>query len=392
MKRLLIPVAAILLPACATTNLEPPAELVDFVATATIERTWSAGIGDLEAKLRLGLVPASDGENVYVADHEGAVHAFRLADGKRLWKYDTSKFRLFGKSTAMPFSAGPAVAGERVVVGTLDGEVVALDAATGEELWQQNVKGELLAQPLMRAGLVVVRTTDGRIVALDAATGERRWDTVREVPSLTIRGQSEPEGDSRQLFVGLDDGKVVALSSEDGSTLWEATVAVPAGVTALEEIVDVDGSLAYYGNEIYATSYNGNAAAIAAESGDVLWRQPLSSVQAPVVGFGDVFITDIDSVVRGFERLSGAPTWTQDGLRARYLTGPALFGDLLVVGDFAGYLHFLDVTDGHMVARVDHGGEPVRARPLVVGDRLVVLSDDGDLAVYRRTDTAENAD
>src|SRR5690606_10332678 len=158
--------------------------------------------------------------------------------------------------------------------GTLDGEVAVLDAATGEELWQQRVKGELLTQPLMRAGLVVVRTTDGRIIALDAATGEQRWDTVREVPSLTIRGHSEPEGDSRRRFVGLEDGMVVALSSEDGSTLWEATVAVPAGVTALEEIVDVDGSLAYYGNEIYATSYNGNAAAMAVESGDVLWRQP----------------------------------------------------------------------------------------------------------------------
>ncbi|HEX7031189.1 MAG TPA: outer membrane protein assembly factor BamB [Gammaproteobacteria bacterium] len=386
MKRLLIPAAAVLLQACASTNIEAPAELVDFVETASFEETWSAEIGGLEADLRLGLAPASDGENVYVADHEGGVHAFRLADGEKLWEFDTSDFRLWGDSIFTPFSAGPAVADGRVVVGSLDGDVLALDAASGEKLWQKNVEGELLAKPLMGAGLAVLRTTDGRIIALDAATGERRWDTVREVPVLTIRGHATPAGDGSRIVVGLDNGKVAALSAEDGSMLWETTVAIPAGASELEEIVDVDGDLAYFGSEIYATSYNGNLAALAVESGDVLWRQELSSVLAPVVAYGEVFVTDTDSVVRGFERLSGAPTWTQDKLRARYLTGPALLGDLLAVGDFAGYVHFLDVFDGHMVARIEHSGEPVRARPLVVDDSLIVLSDDGELAVYRRTD------
>lgn len=386
MKRLLIPVAAVLLSACATTNLEPPAELVEFAETASFTEVWSANVGDLEARLRLGLVPASDGENIYVADHEGGVHAFRLADGEKLWEYDTSEFSLFGDSTAIRFSAGPAVADGRVAVGSLKGIVVMLDAATGEKLWQESVEGELLAQPLIRAGLIVLRTTDGRIIALDAATGERRWDTVREVPSLTIRGHAASVGDSRRIFIGLDNGKAIALSTEDGNMLWEATIVVAAGVSALEEIGDVDGNLAWFGSEIYATSYNGNIAALAVESGDVLWRQPLSSVKAPVVGFGDVFATDIDSVVHGYDRLSGAETWTQDDLRARYLTAPALFGDLLVVGDFEGYLHFLDITDGHLVARVEHEGEPVTAQPLVVDDKLVVLSDDGELAVYRRAD------
>lgn len=392
MRRLLIPAAAVLLPACATTNLEPPAELVEFAETAEFTETWSAEIGELDADLRLGLVPASDGENVYVADHEGSVHAFRLGDGEKLWEYDTSDFRFFGDSTAMPFSAGPAVAGGRVAVGSLNGDVLVLDAATGERLWQENVEGELLAQPLMRAGLVIVRTTDGRIVALDAATGARRWDTVREVPVLTVRGHSAPAGDARRVFVGLDNGKLVALSTEDGSMAWEATVAIPAGASELEEIVDVDGDLAYFGSEVYATSYNGNLTALAAESGDILWREEMSSVKAPAVGFGDVFVTDIHSEVHGFERLSGAPTWTQDALRARYLTAPALFDDLVVVGDFEGYLHFLDTADGHMVARIEHSGEPIRARPLVVDGRLVVLSDDGELAVYERTDIAEDAD
>lgn len=387
MKRLLALSAVMLLGACASNNLTPPAELVDFNEQASFDRVWSADIGDLRPDLRFELVPASDGENVYVADHEGAVYAFRLADGEKLWEHDTSEFHFFGDSTAVEFSAGPAVDDGRVVVGSRDGQVLALDAATGDMLWETSLKDELLAPPLMAAGLVIMRSTDGRIVALDAASGETRWETVRDVPTLTIRGLSPLLNDGGLVYAGFDNGKVAALSIEDGRMIWEATIATPGGASELQEIVDVDGELALFGSELYATSYNGNIAALAIESGEILWRNELSSVEAPAVGWGNVYAVDVDSTVRAYDRLSGATIWTQDKLLRRDLSSPVVFGELLVAGDFEGYLHFLDLGSGEMIARVSHGGEPVRARPLVIGDLLVVLSDDGDLAAYRRTDT-----
>ncbi len=392
MRRLLTLSAALMLGACASNALHPPAELVDFDATASITRAWSVEVGDLSADLRYGLVPASDGTNVYVADSEGAVRAFRLSDGDEVWEHDTAGFSFWGDSGALRFSAGTAVADGRVAVGSRDGDVLALDAATGEALWQARVGGELLAQPLMAFGLIVLRTTDGRVVALDAATGEQRWDTLREVPTLTIRGLSTPVSDGQRIFVGFDNGKVAALAPEDGRMIWEATIAIPGGASELEEIVDVDGKLALFGNELYATSFNGNVAAIAVESGEVLWRRELSSVQAPAVGWGNVYATDVDSTVIGYDRLSGATAWTQSGMHDRELTGPVVFGSLLVVGDYDGYLHFLDISSGEMAARVSHTGDPVRARPLVVDDLLIVLSEDGELAAYRRADATDSGE
>lgn len=387
MKRLLILCATLLLGACAMDEtIEQPAELVDFEQQASFERVWSHSVGDLVPVLRLGLVPATDGVNVYAADHDGAVYAFRLADGERLWKFDTSEFRFWGESPAMHFSAGPAATADRLAVGTLNGDVLLLDTKTGEEIWRTNVNGELLAPPLMLAGLVAVRTTDGRVVALDMQDGKQRWDTVREVPPLVIRGLSAPGSDGRRIYAGFDNGKVAALSIEDGSMIWESTIAAPTGASALESIVDVDGNLVHFGQEVYATSYNGHAAGLAAESGEILWRRELSSVNTPAIALGDVFVTDVDSVVRAFDRLSGATIWTQDKLRARALTAPAVFGDLVVAGDFEGYLHFFDIASGEMQARISHDGEPINAPPLVVDDLLVVLSGDGELSAYRRKD------
>src|SRR5690606_26640191 len=139
MKRLLLLLVLGLAACAADETIEPPAELVEFKQSAHFERTWSESIGSLEADLHLALAPASDGVNVYVADHDGGVHAFVLASGETLWDYDSSEFRLWGESTALRFSAGPAVADGLVVVGTLDGRVLALDAASGEERWQENV-------------------------------------------------------------------------------------------------------------------------------------------------------------------------------------------------------------------------------------------------------------
>lgn len=393
MKRVLMLGALVLLGGCASDEtIEPPAELVEFRQTATIEQAWSQDVGDLEADLLLGLVPASDGENVYVADYDGSIHAFRLGDGRKLWEHETGEFSLWGDSGALNFSAGPAVRDGLVVAGSINGDVLALDAGSGERLWLAGVEGEMLTQPLITSGLVVVRTTDGRVIALDARTGAERWETVRQVPNLTIRGLAAPATNERYIFAGFDNGHVAALSIGDGGMIWETAVAKPTGSSELEAIVDVDGDLATFDSELYVTSHNGDLAGLAVESGEIIWRRELSSVTAPAVGWGNVFVTDIDSEVHAFDRLSGTTEWTQDALRARYLTAPAVLGDLVAVGDFEGYVHFLDITNGEMRARIEHGGEPIQAQPLVVGEMLLVLSADGELAAYRRTDTAEDAD
>lgn len=392
MKKLLLIAATALLGACAIDEtLEPPAELVEFEQRVTIDRAWSVTPGgrslwpfggDDGSKLRLGLVPATDGENVYVATHDGVIEAYRLEDGERLWRYRSYERGLFGREGGIAFSAGPSVGAGLVVVGSLNGQVIALDAATGELKWSQSLRGELLAPPLVSRRHVVARTTDGRLISLDGDMGQVRWETVREVPALTIRGNGTPAL-SRNLFVGFDNGRVGALSAEDGSMLWEAAIANPVGSSELGSIVDVDGDIRVYGNEIYATSYNGNVAALATESGEILWRREMPSVLSPSIYAGDVFITDVDSVVHALDRLSGTTVWTQDALRARKLTAPVPFGGLIVVGDFEGYLHFLDAINGEMQARISHGGEPVRVAPVVAGDLLLVLSDDGKLAAYR---------
>ena len=50
---------------------------------------------------------------------------------------------------------------------------------------------------------------------------------------------------------------------------------------------------------------------------------------------------------------SGLVNWRQTALEARNVSGPAIMGNYIVVGDAEGYLHWMSKRDGHFAARVN---------------------------------------
>ena len=70
-------------------------------------------------------------------------------------------------------------------------------------------------------------------------------------------------------------------------------------------------------------------------------------------------------------------------LARRSLTGPALHGDYVVVGDYKGYVHWLQASDGAMAARAKSGGDALLAQPVVADGVLLVQNVDGKLTAFR---------
>ena len=54
----------------------------------------------------------------------------------------------------------------------------------------------------------------------------------------------------------------------------------------------------------------------------------------------------------------------------------------VVVGDYDGYLHWMDRGSGRFVARERPGRTRISASPVVVGDRLFVIDDNGKVAAF----------
>ena len=365
---------ALTLAACSKDKeVDPPAELVDFSEQLHATRVWSMGTGGGDDVLRLGLRPSVADDRIYVAGHGGNVQALEPGSGHSLWRAKTD----------LELSGGPAAGEGLVVVGTSAGEVIALDAATGTERWRVFVGGEVLTAPAVGGGLVIVRTVDGRLRGLRVADGTEAWNYEEPVPRLTLRGNGGPVIDGDMVLAGLDDGKVVALALASGDLLWSASVAPSRGRTELERLADIDSAVRVLGPDVYVVGYQGRVAMLARESGQIWWGHEMSSHRGLAADADKLYVTLADSTVVALRRRDGSEIWRQDQLRWRSLTAPALLDQALVVGDFEGYLHWLDAATGQLLGRAKSGGGRISNAPVTAGDLLLLQTDSGEVQAWR---------
>jgi len=58
------------------------------------------------------------------------------------------------------------------------------------------------------------------------------------------------------------------------------------------------------------------------------------------------------------------------------------------VGDFQGYVHWLDKASGALMARTKAGSARISNAPVVIGDVVLVQTDRGQISAYRVTPLA----
>jgi outer membrane protein assembly factor BamB len=354
-------------------NTAPPTPLTDIQQQLKVEKLWSSDLGAGSEERQLRLTPVIAEGKVYAADRKGRIRALSMADGSTVWDVESKA----------PISAGPGYGAGMVLVGTSDARVLAYRAKDGSLAWQGTVSSEVLAPPAAADGVVVVRTIDGRLAGLDAATGKRLWVYDSSVPALTLRGTSSPVIADGIVLSGFDNGHLVAVSLKGGKPLWDRTVAVPHGRSELERLVDIDGTPVVYDNTVYVVSYQGRVAALGLSDGQPLWSRDMSSFAGLAVDGTRVYVTDASSQVWCLDRFTGASFWKQDKLKWRAVTGPAVVGGDVVVGDLEGYLHWMSSDDGHFQARARAGSKGFTAAPVVSGNTMVVLGKDGEVTAFR---------
>jgi outer membrane protein assembly factor BamB len=352
-------------------EVDPPAELVDIKASRDVDQLWSASLGGDSERLRLALRPAVVAGVVYAASHDGEVAAFAAPTGKRAWLVKTK----------LPLSAGPEVGAGAVVVGSTEGDVVALDASNGAERWRASIKSEILARPLIVNDIVIVRTVDGHLEALSITDGARRWSVNEQVPRLTLRGTSPPVLAGDRIVAGFDSGRMLAIDVRNGEVLWDTIVNAPSGRTELERLADIDSPPRVSGDDIFVVGFQGRVAMLALDSGQIWWARDASSYRGFAMDDTTLYLTNSDSVVIAMRKSDGAVQWEQSSLRRRSLTAPAIDGDALIVGDFEGYLHWLDKATGEVVARRKAGGERITNAAVTDDGRAFIQTDGGKLIV-----------
>jgi outer membrane protein assembly factor BamB len=374
MTRLLSIVLLLLLAACGSEkdNSEPPAELVDFQPGIQPEKLWDVSIGDGVQQQYLKLYPLLLEGRLIVADRSGDVRAINTENGDEIWHVDVEAV----------VTGGVGGDADSHLVTTRDGEVISLDR-DGKVSWRRQVSSEVLVPAVLADDKVIIRSVDGQIKALSVTSGEQQWVYKRDVPALSLRGNSSPLIDQGRVYAGLDNGRLVILAVDDGRVLFDVAVAAPSGRSELERMVDIDGDAVLQDSILYMASYQGRVVAIDVRRGQLLWTRNMSTSSGVSVTDGNLFSADAADHIWALDKNNGATLWKQDKLKARQITRPVAMGEWVLVGDYEGYLHWLSQFDGHFVARVQMDDAGILVPPLVQNDRVYVLSREGELAAYR---------
>ncbi len=359
--------------ACSTffdkDNTPTPSPLVDFTQQVPVKSLWYKGTG---RGANLKLAPTLSGNTIFTASQNGVVSANDSLTGKSFWQTNTGS----------DITGGTAVDANYVYVGGREGNVYALNQANGSIAWKATSSSEILAPAASNGNTVLVKTIDGRVTAFSTADGHELWKYQETEPSLILRGSSAPQIARGSAIVGFENGDLVKLTLNNGREEWQRTIADAQGLFAIQRMIDIDADPIILGNRVYAATYQGRIAALDLSSGEELWNHDISSYSGIAANGSSVFVSDAKSHVWAFNANGGALRWEQTKLEARTITGPALIGNYVVVGDAEGYLHWMNQQDGHFVARTRVNSSGILAAPIVKQNVLYVYTKDGHVAAY----------
>lgn len=164
--------------------------------------------------------PSSDGQIVLVQTINGSLHAFDVASGAQLWRYDSVEPVLSLRGTAQPQITDTG----SVISSFANGSMVSLALRTGELQWKQQLskaKGRTELErlvdadgsPIIAGSVVYGVGFQGDIAAIDLRSGSELWTRA----GSSYRGLAV---DQKHVYASLDDGSVVALNRQNSSPVW----------------------------------------------------------------------------------------------------------------------------------------------------------------------------
>lgn len=368
-------VAALGMSGCSTTDtFEQPVPVPEDVDNKVqFQSVWSMSVGNGHDEEFLYLSPLDTGQTVYAASADGQIVAVNVENGKLRWQKNLDD-RIF---------AGVGGDQDKLYLVSREAQLIAFSREDGEELWRSQMPTEVLAAPQSNGALVVAQTTDGRVLAFDTDTGDKRWQYEGVVPALSMRAAAAPLVGGDVVLASFSNGKLIALSADAGQPVWQYDVGQPKGRTELERLVDIAGQPLVLDSAVMVAGYQGKLAMVDIRSGREIWSREASSLQAPRVGSGNIYLVSANGNVIAYQGSDRRELWVQDALSWRQVTQPAVYENYLVVGDYEGYMHVLASDDGSLIGqkRFDKKGLRVPLQRTNDGN-LMVFGNGGKLSVF----------
>lgn len=315
------------------------------------------------------------GDRLVVPGDDGYLRALTPA-GDLVWEAATdATLAAVDDDSTRGIHGTPAVAGGRVFVGAYDGALYAFDLADGRRLWRRKVADAIGSSPAYHDGSVYIAveyyTPSGGVFGLDATSGAGEWQDRRVTnhPHSTA-AISREDG---TLVVGDNDGYLYAWDYPEMEFAWTFP---ERGERPEDASVDIKGPVATYDGSAFFGSWDSFVYRVDLETGGREWVFDTDSfvMSGPAIDpeRGVVYIGSHDGNCYALDADTGTEIW-RFGTGARVVGCPTATRERVVFGSKDRSCYAVSAADGSLVWSMEFDGS-VTSTPLVT-DRGVYLAE-----------------
>ncbi|MEM9780899.1 MAG: PQQ-binding-like beta-propeller repeat protein [Pseudomonadota bacterium] len=355
----------------------------------TLSEAWQADIGDgSSSDGAITSAPVVAEGRIFALDAAAQVTALSATSGDEVWSTDLTPE---GEDSENGFGGGLAWSDGRVFASTGFGEALALNADTGEILWRVSLGAPIRAAPAVDGDLLIAVARNNIAFGLSTADGAIQWRSQGLNSEAGVLGGASPAITRTGAILPFGSGEIVAVDRLTGQRFWGSVLSGGARGLARGQISDVTGDPVIIGGLVVAANQAGRLAAVQSSTGRRAWTRSIGAV-GPIWGADSslFLVTDTAQLVR-LDTATGSTVWgaqlprfedEEDREDPITYSGPVLVqGGVLVTSSLGELLRF-DAETGVPVDVVELGDGSITG-PVVAGDFLYVLTDDGDIEAYR---------
>lgn len=355
-----------------------------------LRRAWSANAGAGSNRTRRIIAqPVVANGIVVTLDAEGSVRAFDLATGRSRWSRDMKPDADNRGIEAL--GGGVAIGEGRVFVASGFRRIDALDLNSGAILWTQTLPSQVRAAPGAGPDRLYVLTVQNQLLALSASTGEIQWASTGIAEDARLLGSGSPAVSGSLVVAAQSSGELVAVRTENGRQVWSDNLSTVRRAGSVWNVSDIRAAPVIDRDLVFAINLAGRMVAIDQRSGARIWQQELGALDMPWLAGDTLYLITTRNELVALARDTGQARWItqlaewenperrRDPIR---WTGPVLAGGRLIVAGTNEDVLEISPADGSILKTWDTG-DSIQIPPVVAGQTLLLLNDDGTLEAYR---------
>lgn len=343
-----------------------PTPLESYAPKIAGRLVWQAQLG----RMGYGMTAVARDGLFYVASGDGDLRALKADTGEVIWR----------NQAGTPIAAGVGADERFATLVSRDNEVITYD--NGREAWRKRVPSAVVTPPVVAGERVFVMSVDRVVHAFDAVDGRRLWVLQRPGDALTLSQAGVLTYVGNTLLVGQGP-RLLGVDPTKGTVQWDVPLATPRGSNEVERLADLIGPAVRVGERVCARAFQSAVGCADAVRGAQLWTRNVGGAQAVGGDAERVYGADASDRISAWRANNGDVLWSTEKLLYRGLSGAVAVGPVVVFGDSEGYVHFLSGATGEQQLRLPTDGKPILGTPVVSGNTLLVVTQEGGLFAFR---------